>query len=163
MLSYKTGIPTDKVKEIFCSESGYQTPKLDTRAAVFQEGRILLVHESNGTWSLPGGWVDVLESVGSNTVKEVREESGLEVKPVKLIAVQDRNKHNTPPYAYGVCKVFVLCDTLGGRFTENIETTETGYFSMDDLPLLAEEKCTRAQIRMCFDAFESPRWETLFD
>lgn len=163
MLSYKTGIPTDKVKEIFCSESGYQTPKLDTRAAVFQEGRILLVHENNGTWSLPGGWVDVLESVGSNTVKEVREESGLEVKPVKLIAVQDRNKHNTPPYAYGVCKVFVLCDTLGGRFIENIETTETGYFSMDDLPLLAEEKCTRAQIRMCFDAFESPRWETLFD
>ena len=118
MLSYKTGIPTDKVKEIFCSESGYQTPKLDTRAALFQEGRILLVHENNGTWSLPGGWVDVLESVGSNTVKEVREESGLEVKPVKLIAVQDRNKHNTPPYAYGVCKVFVLCDTLGGRFTE---------------------------------------------
>ena len=163
MLSYKTGIPTDKVKEIFCSESGYQTPKLDTRAAVFQEGRILLVHENNGTWSLPGGCVDVLESVGSNTVKEVREESGLEVKPVKLIAVQDRNKHNTPPYAYGVCKVFVLCDTLGGRFTKNIETTETGYFSMDDLPLLAEEKCTRAQIRMCFDAFESPRWETLFD
>ena len=108
--------------------------------------------------------MDVLESVGSNTVKEVREESGLEVKPVKLIAVQDRNKHNTPPLRLrGVQGIRPLRHLGRAFFTENIETTETGYFSMDDLPSLAEEKCTRAQIRMCFDAFESPRWETLFD
>lgn len=98
----------------------------------------------------------MLESVGSNTVKETREESGPEVKPVKIIAAQDRNKHNTPPCAYGVCKVFVRCETLGGHFTDNIKATETGYFSMDALPLLAEEICTRAQIRMRFDAFKSP-------
>lgn len=74
MLSYKTDIPKDKVKMLFCNEEGYQTPKLDTRAAIFNEDKILLVHEKNGTWSMPGGWVDVLESVESNTVKEVREE-----------------------------------------------------------------------------------------
>ncbi|MGL4773369.1 MAG: NUDIX hydrolase, partial [Clostridium sp.] len=78
MLSYKTDIPVDKVKELFCNETGYQTPKLDTRAAIFKDGKILLVHENTGAWSLPGGWVDILESIESNTIKEVKEESGLD-------------------------------------------------------------------------------------
>lgn len=163
MLSFKTDLPLEKVRDLFCSESGYQTPKLDTRAAVFKDGKILLVHEKNGPWSMPGGWVDVMESVGSNTVKEVKEESGLDVSAVKIIAVQDRNKHNRPPYAYGVCKVFVLCDLIGGEFIPNIETTETGYFSLEQLPLLAEEKCTAQQVEMCFRALDNPDWETLFD
>lgn len=86
------------------------------------------MHENNGTWSLPGGWCDVLESVKSNTVKEVKEETGLDAEAVRLIAVQDRNKHNVPIYAYGVCKVFVLCRVTGGSFCENSETTEIAYF-----------------------------------
>lgn len=49
-----------------------------------------------------------MQSVRTNTVKEVKEETGLDVKAVRLIALQDRNKHNVPVYAYGVCKVFVL-------------------------------------------------------
>lgn len=83
MISEKTNIPTEKVEELFCNETGYQTPKLDTRAAVFKENKILLTHENNGTWSLPGGWVDVLESIKSNTEKEVKEETGLDVEAVK--------------------------------------------------------------------------------
>ena len=63
MISEKSDIPPEKVKDLFCNETGYQTPKLDTRAAIFRDGKILLVHENNGTWSLPGGWCDVLESV----------------------------------------------------------------------------------------------------
>ncbi len=63
MINEKSDIPLDKVKDLFCCETGYQTPKLDTRAAIFKNGKILLVHENNGTWSLPGGWCDVLESV----------------------------------------------------------------------------------------------------
>lgn len=163
MLGCKTEIPVEKVKGLFCNESGYQTPKIDTRAAVFKDGKILLVHEKNGAWSLPGGWVDVLESVGSNTVKEVKEESGLDVKAVKIIAIQDRNRHNDPPYAYGVCKIFVLCELLGGSFVPNIETTEAGWFSLEQLPLLAEEKCNRKQVEMCFLAGKNPAWEVLFD
>ena len=72
MLSMKTEISLEKVKDLFCNETGYQTPKLDTRAAIFRNNKILLVHENNGTWSLPGGWCDVLESVKSNTEKEVK-------------------------------------------------------------------------------------------
>lgn len=164
MLAEKTDIPVDKVKDLFCNEKGYQTPKLDTRAAIFKDGKILLVHENNGTWALPGGWVDVLESVGSNTIKEVKEETGLDVRNQKIIAIQDRNQHNTPSYAYGICKVFVLCELLGGEFKENTETTEIKYFSLDEVPQnLANEKTSMEQIEMCFRALNDSNWQTEFD
>lgn len=164
MLAEKTDMSIEKVRDLFCNETGYQTPKLDTRAAIFKNHKILLVHENNGTWALPGGWCDVLESVKSNTEKEVREETGLSVEAKKIIAIQDRNKHNKPIYAYGVCKIFVLCEVISGEFKKNIETTETCYFSLEDLPLnLAEEKTNREQIEMCFQALEDQNWQTWFD
>ena len=164
MIAEKTDLSKDKVKNLFCNETGYQTPKLDTRAAIFKDNKILLVHEKNGTWSLPGGWCDVLESVGSNTIKEVKEETGLDVETIKIISVQDRNKHNKPIYAYGVCKIFVLCNIIGGEFAENIETTEIKYFSLDEIPNnLAEEKTNREQIKMCFEAYKNINWQTQFD
>jgi len=161
MVSLKTEIPPDTVKELFCNETGYQTPKLDTRAAVFQDGRILLVQEANGIWSLPGGWVDVNVSVGANAVKEVREEAGLEVVPELVIAVQDYARHNHPARAHKICKVFVLCSLLGGSFVPNLETVDSGYFSLDALPPLAEEKNTAEQVAMCFEAYRSAgTWKT---
>ena len=128
-----------------------------------KDDKILLVHEKNGFWSLPGGWVDILESIESNTIKEVKEEAGLDVVAKKVIAIQDRNKHNTPIYPYGVCKVFVECEVMGGEFVENIETVEIGYFSLDNLPKLAEEKCTPKQVEMCFEAKNNKNWQVLFD
>ena len=79
IIEEKSNISLEKVKDLFCNENGYQTPKIDTRAAIFKDEKILLTHENNGTWSLPGGWCDVLESVASNTIKEVKEETGLEI------------------------------------------------------------------------------------
>lgn len=164
MMAYKTDLPIEKVKELFCNETGYQTPKVDTRAAVFKENKILLVRENNGKWSLPGGWCDFNKSIGENAAKETLEESGAIVKPEILIAVQDRNRHNTPPYAYGVVKAFVLCNYLSGEFSENIETTESRFFSKEELPdNFANEKNTKEQVLMCFEANEAENWKTLFD
>lgn len=113
---------------------------------------------------MPGGWCDVLESVKSNTIKEVKEEAGLDVTANRLISVQDRNKHNKPIYAYGVCKVFILCDVIGGEFIKNIETTETRYFGLDEITdNLAEEKTNKEQIEMCFKAANDPNWQVQFD
>ena len=163
ILSYKTDISVEKVKNLFCNEVGYQTPKLDTRAAVFEHEKILLVKENNGKWSLPGGWVDVNLSVKENTVKEVKEESGLDVTADRIIAIQDRDRHNLPAYAYGVCKIFVLCSVLGGEFEKNIETTEFRYFNKAELPELATEKNTKEQIEMCFNAYYYKDWIVEFD
>ena len=164
MIKEKSNISLDKVNNLFCNETGYQTPKIDTRAVIFKDDKILLTHENNGTWSLPGGWCDVLESVASNTIKEVKEETGLDVETIKIISIQDRNKHNKPIYAYGVCKIFVLCNVIGGEFIENIETTEIKYFSLDEIPNnLAEEKTNNEQIEMCFKAYKDEKWQTQFD
>lgn len=164
MIAEKVELKLDKIKDLFCNEKGYQTPKIDTRAAIFKDDRILLVHENDGLWSLPGGWCDVLESIKSNTIKEVKEETGLEVEASKLIAIQDRNKHNKPDNAYGVCKIFVLCNIIGGKSVKNIETTETKYFKYDELPdNLSEAKSNKEQIKMCFDAFHSNNWNVMFN
>lgn len=164
IIEEKSNISLEKVKDLFCNENGYQTPKIDTRAAIFKDDKILLTHENNGTWAMPGGWCDVLESVKSNTKKEVKEETGLDVETIKIISIQDRNKHNKPIYAYGVCKIFVLCNIIGGEFIENIETTEIKYFSLDEIPNnLAEEKTNNEQIEMCFKAYKDEKWQTQFD
>lgn len=163
MLSLQSGIPTEKVKNLFCNETGFQTPKLDTRAAIFKDDKILLVKEKNGTWSLPGGWVDINQSIKTNTEKEVKEEAGLNVKAIRIIAIQDRNLHNIPPYAYNVCKVFVLCEIESGYFRPNIETDESAYFGLEELPILAKEKNNEEQIKMCFSAYYDKNWQVLFD
>lgn len=164
MIATKTDIPINKVYDLFANETGYQTPKVDTRGAIFIDGKILLVHENNNTWSLPGGWCDVDQSVASNTEKEVKEETGYNVTAKKIIAIQDWRKHNVTNYAYGVVKVFVLCQYESGEFEDNIETTEIQFFDKHELPdNLANEKCTREQILMCFDSYENINSPTLFD
>lgn len=163
IISAQSELSLEKVKDLFCNETGFQTPKLDTRAAIFKEDKILLVKERNGTWSLPGGWVDVNQTVKSNTEKEVEEEAGLKVEATRIIAVQDRNMHNVPPYAYNVCKIFVLCEILSGHFQPNIETTESNYFRLEELPLLAEEKNNEEQIKMCFSAYHDKNWQVQFE
>lgn len=164
MMSEKTDIPVNKIYDLFCSETGYQTPKVDTRAAVFIDGKILLVHENNGTWSLPGGWCDTDQSVASNTEKEVFEETGFNVRAERIIAVHDWRKHNVTNYAYGVVKIFMLCKYEIGEFKDNIETTETRLFDRASLPdNLAVEKTTKEQIFMCFDSYENNTLSALFD
>ena len=163
IIGLKSKLSSDVVRGLFCNETGFQTPKLDTRAAIFDCGKILLVKERDGKWSLPGGWVDVNQSIKTNTVKEVKEESGLDVVPIRLIALQDRNRHNLPPYPYGICKAFVQCQIIGGEFKPNTETTEAVFFSQEELPTLAEEKNNKAQISLCFEAYNSDSWDSIFD
>ncbi len=122
MMSDITDIPKEKVRDLFCGDSGYQTPKIDTRAAIFKDGRILLVHERNGFWSLPGGWCDfVSPSVRTLSRKSVRRP--VSPKSTASSPLHDRKRHNTPHYAYGVCKIFTLCHVTGGSFEKNIKTT----------------------------------------
>lgn len=163
MVAERTDLPLAKVKDLFCGEVGYQTPKVDTRAAVFHDGKILLVRETDGKWTLPGGWCEVNLSPAENVIKELREEAGLDGVVEKIIAVQDRAKHNRPLYIYGVVKIFYLCRATGGDFVPNIETTARAYFAEDNLPALVESKCNGEQIQLCFAASRAEFWKTQFD
>ena len=163
MVSEGTDMPIEKVKDLFCCETGYQTPKLGCRAAVFKEDKILLVQESNGRWTLPGGWVDVYSSLKEGVEKEVWEEAGLKVTAESVIALLDWKKYCIPPRAYGICTAFFLCKAIEGEFKQNIETVASGYFAMDELPPLDEGKTTREHIEMCFEAYRAENWKPLFD
>lgn len=162
MMLMRADVSAEKIRGLFCNDEGYQTPKVDTRAAIFSDGKILLVCEK-GKWSMPGGWCEFNLSPADNIVKETKEEAGLDVHVKMVISVQDRDKHNLPPYAYGVVKIFYLCEVIGGEFIENIETSESRYFSKEELPELAEEKCNKEQILMCFEAYQSNNWTVIFD
>lgn len=60
ILSRYTEVETEKVRSLFANDTGYATPKVDVRGAVFQDDRILLVRERiDGAWALPGGWADI--------------------------------------------------------------------------------------------------------
>lgn len=163
MMSEISDLDIGKVKDLFCNEIGYQTPKIDTRSAIFKNDRILLVREKNGTWSLPGGWCEYNVSVAENAVKETREESGFDVKVIRLTAVQDRAKHNSPIYPYGVCKMFFECSITGGEFKENSETTAVDFFTENSLPDLAIEKNNEEQLKMCFKAHRDEHWMPLVE
>ena len=169
-MAAQSELPLGKVRQLFCNEEGYQTPKIDTRAAIFQnddgtaEPKILLVHESTGKWTLPGGWCDVDQSIASNTIKEAKEEAGLDVAVERVIAIDDWRKHNIQNNPYGIIKIFTLCRALGGSFTPNIETTEARYFARHELPEnIAEEKTSREQIERCFTAAADSHWQTRID
>lgn len=163
MLVEPSGLPKEIVQELFTSDSGYQTPKIDTRAAIFQDHKILLVQESDGNWTLPGGWCDVDQSIRDNTVKEVLEEAGAVVEPFRLVAVLDKAKNNPARTAVRVIKHFVLCKYISGTFVSNSETIAAKYFALDELPNLAETKTTAKQIALCFEANQAEVWETVFD
>ena len=163
MMAERTGLPLEKAKELFCADTGYQTPKIDTRAAIIENGKILLVRERSGRWSMPGGWCEYNMSPPENAAKEALEEAGLDIEIDRLIAVQDRDKHNKPPYVNKLIKFFFLAHSTGGSFVPNIETSESRYFAIDELPPLAEEKCNEEQVKMCLEAYQNKDWIVQFD
>ncbi len=109
IIANHTNVEQSYLQDLFTKETGYATPKVDVRGAVFQDNKILLVKErSDGCWTLPGGWADIGESPSESVVKEILEESGYHARATKLIAVYDRNKQGHPPHPNYIYKLFWL-------------------------------------------------------
>jgi ADP-ribose pyrophosphatase YjhB (NUDIX family) len=142
-----------KIRTIFEAQSGYATPKIDVRAAVFRDGKVLMVQErSDGLWTLPGGWADVNDSPSEAVEKEVWQESGFKVGTLRLLAVFDRARHpHQPPFPFHIYKMFFLCGIESGVATPSTETADVDFFSPDALPPLSLSRITAEQIRFCFD------------
>jgi ADP-ribose pyrophosphatase YjhB (NUDIX family) len=165
MTAAGTGLDIASVAAFYDAEHGYATPKVDVRGVVFDADRLLLVREaSDGLWTLPGGWADVNEAPGPATVREIREESGFETRPVKLLAILDRSLHpHEPPFPYHVYKLFIRCDLLGGTAASSAETTAAAFFGEDELPPLSLSRVTETQIRRMFAHHRHPDWPADFD
>lgn len=146
------------------ADLGYATPKVDVRGVVFEGERILMVKEmTDGRWALPGGWADVGEAPSESVVKEIREESGLEVQATKLLAVYDRDRHGHSPHPNAVYKMFFLCKTVGGTLQNGKETRGVGFFPENELPELSIDRVTAAQIQRMFEHRRTPDLPTDFD
>jgi ADP-ribose pyrophosphatase YjhB (NUDIX family) len=159
-----TDMDYNKIRDLFASETGYQTPKVDIRAAVFSDDKILMVNEKiDGKWSLPGGWADVNSSVSESAVRECLEEAGAVVKPKRVVAIHLGNRHNNHNFPFTIYKIFVECELIEYRFAENTETLGSDFFSLDKLPELSTERNTLEQIRMSFEAKKCKVFETIFE
>lgn len=167
ILSQLTDEPIGKIGNLFTQErDGYQTPKVDIRAVIFNEsGEILMVKEkADGCWSVPGGWADVGYTPAEVAVKEVQEETGLVVKTLRVLAVIDKRNHPHPPEGWYVYKIFILCEKIGGEIVKNAtETSDIQYFSLVNLPPLSEPRNVLSQIKLMFEYRDNPEKEVYFD
>jgi ADP-ribose pyrophosphatase YjhB (NUDIX family) len=123
----------------FADEHGYATPKVDVRGVVVHEGHVLLVREVGDTrWTLPGGWADVGETPRQAVEKEVREEAGLAVRAVRVLAVYDRDFRGRPRWPAHCYKLYVLCEAdAGAPAGDGLETEEAAFFDPATLPELS--------------------------
>lgn len=134
----------EKIRNLFTNETGFQTPKVDVRSVVISDGKILMVREKiDGRYSIPGGFADINYSPSEVAVKEVREETGLNVRFNRILAIADTDSHGFPPLPYHYYKLVMLCDLVDGHFTDSIETSGAGFFDFDNLPELSVERNTK--------------------
>ena len=155
----------DAIQGFFASERGYPTPKVDVRAAVIVQERILLVKErDDGGWSLPGGWADVGESAGEAAVRETLEETGVEVRPEKVIALYERERRGHPPHPEFSYKVFFACQICGDHKPQpGPETLDATFFAPDALPPLSAARVTSQELAVAFAHHRNPQLPTEFD
>ena len=159
-----SGLEESFIREVFMAEKGYPTPKVDIRAVIFRDEKILMVRERlDGRWSIPGGWADVGLSPFEIAEKETREEAGMQVKALRLLAVLDKMKHNHPPDIYHAYKLFILCKDQGGTPSPGMETLDAAFFSLNELPPLSVERNTSEQIELMFEYFHEPGKQVICD
>ena len=164
MVSENSDLEFISIAEAFKEQLGYATPKVDVRAAVFDQGKLLLVREvEDGGWTMPGGWADVGDVPSEAAEREAWEETGFRVRARKVIGVYDANRI-APLQLFHAFKVVFLCDLLGGEARPSRETSEVGFFSREEIPPQLSGERTRARhIEDAFAALQDPSIPAVFD
>src|SRR5690606_26104352 len=118
-------------------------------------GRVLMVQRSdNGRWALPGGGHDVGESISDTVVREVREETGIEVEVVGLSGIYTDPGHVMRYDDGEVRQQFSICfraRPVGGELRTSSETTQVGWVDPADLAKLDIHPTMRLRIEHAAD------------
>jgi ADP-ribose pyrophosphatase YjhB (NUDIX family) len=164
IISDHSGIDLLPLTKAFSSQIGYATPKIDVRAAIFQDERLLLVRERlDGGWTMPGGWADVGDTPARAAEREAWEEAGFHVKAERVVGVYDANRVR-PWEVFHAFKLIFFCNILDGEARPSSETSEVAFFAEDEIPSnFSGERTTARHIRDVFAALRDRDKPTVFD
>ncbi len=159
-----SNLDSESLVDNFLAHPGYATPKVDIRAAIIENNKILLVQESmDNKWAMPGGWADVGESPTEAIIRETKEESGLDVKPNKIIGVYEANRDGRPLELFHAYKIVFLCEKVGGSLKTSNETISVNYFTFDSLPPLSTSRTNDKHINDVLAHLNSLSLPTTFE
>lgn len=150
--------------EIRSGVPGYVTPKVGVGAVVFNDrAELLLIERPSHYWLFPTGWADVGYSPAQVAVKEVREETGLDVTPMRLIAVYDIRRLLETELNQHFYSLIFYCRLNGGALALRLhEALNAGFFARDALPApLAHPES--GWVEHAFAAHRGELRETYFD
>jgi ADP-ribose pyrophosphatase YjhB (NUDIX family) len=156
----------DEVGVALGADEGHITPKVDVRGALFDGASVLLVQErlDHMRWTLPGGWADVIDTPAQAVEREFREETGIEVRATRLLALFDRRTFNHPPHVHAAYKAMFACERVGGTLqTSTMETASPTFWPIDDLPALSTGRITAPQIHKLYEVHSDGSRGALFD
>jgi ADP-ribose pyrophosphatase YjhB (NUDIX family) len=164
LLEQLTGHAAHDLKSSFPLVEDYPTAKVDIRAFVLFNKKVLMVREgADGKWALPGGWADIGYSPKETVVKEVKEETGLDVRPLRLLAVYDKKMHSHPPQPFYVYKLVIYCELLTSEIEKGFDVLDVNFFAPHELPELSENRILKTQIERAFQKIIHNDYETDFD
>lgn len=156
VLQDQTELDQEELTAILKPTASYATPLIDVRAWIVQDQKICLVRgQGEDTWALPGGFGEVGYSPKENIRKEVQEETGFSVEVGSLLAVFDTNRFQLQNKQYA--KFVFDCQLLNGRFQENQEVAELGFFDIANLPPLSEKRITQEQMEILWQIYQGER------
>jgi ADP-ribose pyrophosphatase YjhB (NUDIX family) len=126
------------------------TPKLAVNAVVFNDKKeVLLVKRTdNGMWCIPGGHVDLGETLVQACLRELYEETGLKGEVIRLVGVYsdpENSLHIAQGPEWHTVRVSFLCQIIGGTINSSEETSEIQYFDVHQLPQLITDHAQRVR------------------
>lgn len=164
IIEHHTQLEKEAVKISLMEQPGYATPKVDVRAAIVDNNKILLVQEStDNCWAMPGGWADVGNYPSDVAVRETKEESGYDVRPIKVVGVYDANRIGRRLEFFHAFKIIFLCKLVGGNAKTSEETLDVKFFAFDELPSLSENRTNKKHIDEIKLHLKDPNRKTYFD
>ncbi len=165
MMAAIADLPVQTLDKFYAPPTEYPTAKVDVRGFVINDkDEILMAKEKmDGKWTIPGGWADVGLSPAENTIKEIEEETGIEAETVRLLAVYDKRFHDHPPSPFYIYKIVFLCKVVGGELRGNFDIEDSGWFKLNDLPELSEDRIVKSQIEELFRLAKDPTLPPVFN
>jgi|SRR5690554_5298051 len=140
------------IKDNFYERDIYPTPNLSVRVLVFnKQQQLLMVKEAmDGKWAVPGGWVDVFDTASQAAISEVKQETGLDIKITRLLAIMQRERYKDYPTLVSEVVHYFLGEYQNGELTPSHETTDVQWISIDNLPELSK-KTTQIEVECAID------------